>query len=467
MTELSITYFFIVFCSIVAFNYLKPQLRPYLLLLISLTLITITNWIGTVFVFTNTIIVFKGAQIIERSSKNNSLYVLLICFNIASIIFFNTARDYYFKSDSFLIQLFTMVGSSYFILQHIAYIIDVKHKTINAETNFLMYFLSVVYFPKLVNGPVARYQELKPQMIRLHGTRGQLYSGVNRISWGLFKLLVIGLPIGLSVDSIFHPSENYAGLTYLTACFLFTLQLYFSFSGVSDIAIGVSRFYGVELRENFFLPLRSKNMQEFWKNWHHSLTSYLSDYVFKPLYKKLSSLPNKKLSINLSILVTFTVMGLWNGMKPHFIASGFVFGVLNVLYNLKKKSSANSLTQKNNFSLKPFLIFFLISLGLMIFRIESFQQIFKIYTSILTQFIPTTWASGFFAPLAVGGTLSEYFNLTSSLIMCAFVLIFEKKLNEISNSEKINILLILLLWTSIALLGQFNSANNFVYMQTQ
>jgi alginate O-acetyltransferase complex protein AlgI len=216
------------------------------------------------------------------------------------------------------------LGISYYTLQMLGYTIDVYRGQFPAERNLLSFLLFAAFFPKLVAGPIERAANLLPQ---LHQTRtfqtARAKDGVRQMLWGFFKKLVIADNLAAPVDDIF---KNYLGLdgaTLFVGAFLFAVEIYCDFSGYSDIAVGAARLFGVELTQNFAYPYFSRDIAEFWRRWHVSLSTWFRDYVFFPL----GSVRRGTLVSIRNVLVTFTLSGLWHGADWTFIVWGLLHGL--------------------------------------------------------------------------------------------------------------------------------------------
>ncbi|HXB39991.1 MAG TPA: MBOAT family O-acyltransferase [Bacteroidia bacterium] len=352
-----------------------------------------------------------------------------------------------------------LAGVSFLSLQHIDYLCKIYFKQSQKPKNFLSYLTTVLYFPKFFSGPVASLPEIEKQInLSVEKFRPVSY-GLNRILVGLFKKLVLAESLAPVVHSVFDFNDVYPGLTFLTAAFLYSLQLYFDFSGYSDMAVGISSLWGINLPENFNFPFRQKSWGNFWKSWHSSLTNWLWQYIFNPLYlffgrKNL----NKKVISLLCTFCVFAAMAFFNGIQSGFYISAGIFAFFYFIEII--------LQSKKTF-LSGALVFILFSVGLIYFRCPANITYIAITERLkdYAHFIPSDWLTGFFAPLASGGSQQDYFNLFISLALCILFLIFEKIIFALFSQNKINytawfIMIVLLLsW------GVFENGERFIYMQ--
>lgn len=227
----------------------------------------------------------------------------------------------------YLLQVVLPVGISFYTFHGLSYIVDVYKNRIEAEKDLIAYGLFVSYFPLLVAGPIERATHLLPQLKRERSFNYVMAaSGMYQILWGLFKKIVIADQCAVYVNSIFSDSSMYSGSTLLVGAVFFAFQIYGDFSGYSDIALGVSKLFGIELLQNFSFPYFSRDIAEFWRRWHISLSSWFKDYVYIPL-------GGSKRSVIITIrnvFIIFLLSGFWHGANWTFI----VWGLLHALYFL-------------------------------------------------------------------------------------------------------------------------------------
>jgi len=218
------------------------------------------------------------------------------------------------------------IGLSFHTFQSMSYTLEVYGGNQRAERHFGIFSLYVMFYPQLVAGPIERPGHLLPQF-RIHQEfdYARVSSGLRRMLWGLFKKMVIADRLAFFVDAVFGQPHSYSGFPVVWAGLFYTFQIYCDFSGYCDIAIGAARVMGFELTENFVSPFFSKSVSEFWKRWHISLTSWLFDYVYKPI----SFLKRGwgKWGAVYAVMITFFLCGLWHGARWNFIAWGLLNGL--------------------------------------------------------------------------------------------------------------------------------------------
>ncbi|WP_434036732.1 MBOAT family O-acyltransferase [Formosa sp. 4Alg 33] len=219
------------------------------------------------------------------------------------------------------------VGISFYTFQTLSYTIDIYRKQLEPTKNFVSFMAFVSFFPQLVAGPIERARDLLPQFeAKRTFNFNKATDGLKQVLWGLFKKMVIADNCAIFVDEFFGNHDAYSGSTLLIGAFFFTIQIYCDFSGYSDIAIGVSRLFGFNLSKNFAFPYFSRNIGEFWRRWHISLTTWFRDYFYIPIGGSRGS---KLFQIRNTILI-FLVIGLWHGAAWKFI----VYGLINAMHFL-------------------------------------------------------------------------------------------------------------------------------------
>ncbi|POY39994.1 membrane-bound O-acyltransferase family protein [Flavobacterium alvei] len=217
------------------------------------------------------------------------------------------------------------VGISFYTFHGLSYVIDIYKDRIKAEKDFIDYSVFVSFFPLLVAGPIERATHLLPQIKKKREFNYiNAVDGLRQILWGLFKKIVIADNCAQFANTIFNNSGDYSGSTLMLGAIFFAFQIYGDFSGYSDIAIGTARLFGIDLLRNFAFPYFSRDIAEFWRRWHISLSSWFRDYLYFPLG---GSKGGTWMKIR-NILIIFLVSGFWHGANWTFIFWGF----LNALY---------------------------------------------------------------------------------------------------------------------------------------
>jgi len=249
-----------------------------------------------------------------------------------------------FQADFITLKLILPIGISFYTFHNISYIIDVYRRTIPATKDIIVYASFMSYFPQLVAGPIQRAKTLIPQFQKERQfDYATAVAGLQQILWGLFKKVIIADTCAVHVNAAFAHYETLPGSQLILAAVLFAFQIYGDFSGYTDMALGISKLFGIELTTNFKTPYFARSIPDFWKRWHISLTTWFKDYLYIPLGG------NKRgLAITLrNTLIIFFVSGFWHGANWTFIAWGLLNGIYFIPYlffKLDSKEEAYSFT---------------------------------------------------------------------------------------------------------------------------
>jgi alginate O-acetyltransferase complex protein AlgI len=233
------------------------------------------------------------------------------------------------QTDLSTLNIILPIGISFYTFQTLSYTIDIYRKKITPTDSLAVFSAFVCYFPQLVAGPIERAKRLIPQLERKRKFDFRnSNNGLFQIIWGLFKKVVVADNCAPIVNEIFLVGTNQPGIIILIGAFLFSFQIYCDFSGYSDIAIGTSKLLGIRLSKNFSTPYFSRNIAEFWKNWHISLSSWFKDYIFIPL----GGSKNGKIITTRNILIVFCLSGAWHGSEWSFILWGIMHAILIIIH---------------------------------------------------------------------------------------------------------------------------------------
>ena len=287
------------------------------------------------------------------------------------------------KADGLLLHLILPVGISFYTFQALSYSIDVYRGTITPTRDLVAFVAYVGFFPQLVAGPIERATSLLPQFEQSrHFDYRQCVDGLRQMLWGFFKKMVVADSCALYVDPIFAHPDWFNSASLLLAAALFTIQIYGDFSGYSDIAIGCAKLFGIKLRRNFNVPYFSRDIAEFWRRWHISLTTWFRDYIYIPLGG--SRVPKGRVVLN--TFVIFLVSGLWHGANWTFVAWGAYHALLFLPLILLGKNRRYTDTVAAGRALpslrelgQMLLTFLLAATGWVLFRSDSIEQAFEYY----------------------------------------------------------------------------------------
>jgi alginate O-acetyltransferase complex protein AlgI len=380
-----------------------------------------------------------------------------------------------FKNSIPFLKIILPIGLSFHTFQAMSYTIEVYRGNQKAERHFGIYALYVMFYPQLVAGPIERPQNMLHQFREpIHFSYDNLFYGLKRILWGIFKKVVIADRLGTMVDYSYKDPSQWHGMVLVVTVVLFAIQIYCDFSGYSDIAVGTARVMGFNLMENFDFPFRSKNITEFWRRWHISLSTWFNDYLFTPLMIKRRNWG--VYGITFALMVTFAISGLWHGAAYTFIIFGLLHGAAMVVEFLSKKQRKKirkkvSVTFYNNLSI--ILTFSYLCLTWIFFRSGSVAQALTVIRNIFS-----TDAQGHYFQLAESGVhgLPETFLglprwqfllsilLVPLLFFCEWLISYENK-NRFSGFPvylKWGLYYVMIL--SILFLGVFDT-RQFIYFQ--
>lgn len=288
------------------------------------------------------------------------------------------------KLDFIHLKIILPVGISFYTFQTLSYTIDIYKKKLSPTNDFISFALFVSFFPQLVAGPIERAKNLLPQLYsKLQPTKEQLQQGTVLIVVGLFRKVVIGDTSGRFVDHIFAQPELYFSVELLFGLILFSIQIYADFSGYSHIARGTAKLLGIELMKNFEQPYFSKNITEFWRRWHISLSTWLRDYLYIPLGGNRKGLPRTYINL----MVTMLLGGLWHGASWNFVIWGGLHGIYLIVDKLLKQynvSLINTIIKQTTFYKLVCRLFtyLLILFTWLFFRSQSWETTQTIFSQI-------------------------------------------------------------------------------------
>lgn len=350
------------------------------------------------------LIAYMGGLLIGPSGEKNRKIFTRICVVIL-VAFLGVFKYLNFVAETFCsivrlswtdINILLPLGISFYIFSAISYILDVSWGNMEAEKSILNVALFLAFFPKLVCGPITKGYEFIPQLKEYRRIQWRnVCVGVQVFVFGLFKKLVLADHLGVFVDDVYSRAGAFDNITIWLAVFSYLLQLYFDFSGYSDMAIGIFRMFGYDVAPNFNLPFVSTTISEFWNRWHISLGSWLNDYIFNPLAIKLkrsmSGLDKdiqkkyKMLPSYVACIITFLFSGIWHGAGFVFILFGLLHGVISVIQQIYgkwcKKYKKKWATEKGRFhySIDILLNYVLVTFIQVLFRAGSVSGALHIY----------------------------------------------------------------------------------------
>ena len=383
------------------------------------------------------------------------------------------------STESLLLRIILPVGISFYTFQALSYSIDVYRKKIEPTRDIVAFFAYVAFFPQLVAGPIERATNLLPQFqTNRKFSYDQAVDGMRQILWGLFKKIVVADNCATYVDQVWATYDTQTGSTLLLAAILFTFQIYGDFSGYSDIAIGTAKLFGIKLMRNFNNPYFSRDIAEFWRRWHISLTTWFRDYVYIPLGGSRPEIPAhiqnpdryKKLLIIRNTFVIFLLSGFWHGANWTFIAWGAYHALLFLPLILlgKNRKYTNQVAEGR---LLPtwkecgqiLFTFALVVIGWIIFRAETIGQAWD-YIYGMMQFGTLRASYRFFLP-------NEYIVYPTNLYIIAMIVVewFQRNKQhglEVLNTSKHKWLRVIFYYALVWMIIQnAGTEQTFIYFQ--
>ena len=402
---------FLVFFPVVVILYyaIPKKLRSVWLLIASYYFYMSWNAKYAILILTSTVITYLSGILLGKASKTSTRkwivagsFVtnlgILMMFKYFTFLLANINKVLGILHLGALSDPFSFVlpvGISFYTFQALSYTVDVYRGEIEPEKNFINYALFVSFFPQLVAGPIERSKNLLTQIQNVTSKKlfeyDKFVKGFCLMCWGMFVKMVIADRVAIFVDTVFNSIYNIGSVEALFGALGFTLQIYCDFSGYSLIAIGAANIMGFELMENFNTPYFSESIQEFWRRWHISLSTWFKDYLYIPLGGSRCS----KIRKYFNIMVTFLVSGLWHGAAWSFVAWGGLHGLYQIVGDLLRpvKKKVNELLQVNTeaFSFKFGRIittFFLTMVAWIFFKAGSIGQAFRYIRALFTKWNP-------------------------------------------------------------------------------
>ena len=343
--------FLFLFLPIVLLIYytIKKEFRNGTLLLASLLFYTWGEPKFVIIMLASLVANYIFGILVDYFQQNNykEIYPKLI---VALCVIFNIAILVFFKYANFLIgnfnnllgildfrlirfsQIALPIGISFYTFHELSYVIDIYRKAAKVQKNFLDLALYILFFPQLIAGPIIRYHDISDQLKNRKVNVSIFSYGVRRFIVGLSKKVIIANTLGFTADQVFSiPSSNLTFSIAWLGIISYALQIYFDFSGYSDMAIGLARMFGFKFLENFNYPYISKNVTEFWRRWHISLSNWFKEYLYIPLggNRKGSLLTYRNL------IIVFICTGIWHGASWNFLIWGLYYGIFLVLERMK------------------------------------------------------------------------------------------------------------------------------------
>ena len=372
-------FFFLPFFLIIYFI-VPNKFKNYILLIFSLIFYTFGEPIYVTILLFSSILDYSMGRLMEQYPKKKKIFLIIsVVVNLALLCYFKymnffvTSLNTIFSSNIAISKIILPIGISFFTFQTMSYSIDVYKGSIKAEKNFFNFLCFVSMFPQLIAGPIVRYQDIQTEMKVKKLSFENFSSGIVIFLNGLFKKVILANSIGYLFDTL-RMSPSLGVLSSWLIIISFALQLYYDFSGYSEMAIGMGKMIGFTFPENFKHPYFSFSISEFFRKWHITLTSFFKDYVYIPLGGKyVSKIINMR-----NILIVWLLTGLWHGANYNFILWGLFFGIVLVL----EKHVFSKWLEKIPKWIRLFLTVFIVLIGWVLFAFEDLSVITNMYKNL-------------------------------------------------------------------------------------
>lgn len=352
-------------------------------------------FLATLFIFSLGRMLYKSGN----SKKSSFLTFFGVLIGVSLLLYF---KYFNFFIDSFSSMLSILglksnigtfdilmpLGISYFTFKLISYLLEIKRGKIEYCNDFISFATYIAFFPTILSGPIDKPNTFLPQLrLRRSFDYNIVVEGCRQVLWGLFQKIVIADNIAILVDLVWSDIPNHAGSTLFITTMLFGFQIYHDFSGYSNIAIGIGKILRFNITKNFNYPYFSRNVAEFWRNWHMSMTSWFTDYVYMPLSVKFRSLG--KWGMIMAIMINMITIGIWHGDNLTYVLFGLYNGLLfvpliitgSIFKNGKLKTDEHNLPTLQDF-FKIVGTFLILTMGFVFFRAEDVWQAYQYFEGI-------------------------------------------------------------------------------------
>ncbi len=426
----SLTFLFL-FLPFVIFIYFlaKDKYKNIVLLIFSLLFYSWGEPKYIFFMILSIIINYELALFIDkyRNRKRKKLFFLFsIIFNIGLLFifkyasFFTTNINQLFKINLPIFSFSLPIGISFYTFQILSYVIDVYRNDVKVQKNILILGTYISLFPQLIAGPIVRYSTIEQQLSKREHSFSLFCDGLRRFFVGLIKKVLIANNVAIIADTILDSPNvySYHFVILLIALLSYTIQIYYDFSGYSDMAIGLGKIFGFQFLENFHYPYAAISITDFWRRWHISLSSWFRDYVYIPLGGNRCS----KSRWIFNIVIVWLLTGIWHGANWNFILWGLYYAAILLLEKLFLQKILNRFPKIIQF----IYTFSLINLGWLIFRMENFIQ----FKTILFNMVTLNHSSIIPFLLENSGLINSLFFLIIGLIFMFPVMQLVKKYDQ-------------------------------------
>ena len=457
-SSLTFLLIFLPVLSIIYFLVKNNKAKNYILLLFSLIFYAWGEPIYIIIMLLSILVTYIAGIVINKSKSKKIALFISILLLLSSLLFF---KYYNFLIDN-INSIFNInivksklslpIGISFYTFQAISYLIDVYRNKTKVQNNIFYLALYISLFPQLIAGPIVRYETIENEIRERKHTLDNVVNGIKRFIIGLSKKVIIANNMALIVDTIFDSGSIPGTFIIYIAAICYTLQIYYDFSGYSDMAIGLGKMFGFSFLENFNYPYIAKSITDFWRRWHISLSSWFRDYVYIPL----GGSRVKTIKIIRNILIVWLLTGFWHGASWNFIIWGLYYGILLLI----EKFVLKNILEKIPNILKHLTTLFLVIIGWVIFRItdintllETLKYMFIFKGENLQQFV-----------LNNSNLIFNFYLIIPAIILCIPFKKIKFDKDKFIPNLLINLFYIGLLLFNISILTS-NTYNPFIYFR--
>ena len=364
--------FFPIVC-ILSFLIRKPKYQNIVLLIASLLFYAWGEPRYILLLLFSVLMNWAFGLLMEKYEERKKLFLILSMIGNLSLLGYFKYCNFFLNTLDHLLPFVKIprtdialpIGISFFTFQAMSYVIDLYRGQYKAQKSLLNLMLYISFFPQLIAGPIVKYRDIDEQIMNRSMTGEKVASGFKRFIYGLSKKVIISNLLAVSVDKIFAlPLAEMGTAAAWCGAVFYTLQIYYDFSGYSDMAIGMGRMFGFEFLENFNYPYVSASVQEFWRRWHISLSSWFKEYLYIPLGGNRKG----KLRTYINLIIVFAVTGLWHGASWNFVFWGLYHGFFQILERL---GLSGILKKDRTKILGRIYTFFVVVTGWVFFNAES------------------------------------------------------------------------------------------------
>ena len=381
--------FLFVFLPLVLVTYFVVKNRTYRNIVLFLFYLVFYAWGEPIYVLLmlfSIVINYFLALIIDKKQKKyqrKGLLILAIIINLSIIGFFKYG-DFFINNINMLfhssipnLNLGLPIGISFYTFQILSYVIDVYTKKVKVQKNIIYLGTYVALFPQLIAGPIVRYETIAEELENRKENLTEFIDGIRRFIIGLGKKVVIANQMAIIADNIYGGDlASYGTIVLWIAAIAYTFQIYFDFSGYSDMAIGLGKVFGFHFLENFNYPYIANSITDFWRRWHISLSTWFRDYVYIPLGGNRVS----KAKWLRNILIVWMLTGFWHGASWNFVVWGLYYGILLIIEKLFLGKALEKLPK----IIRHIYTLLIVIIGWVIFRMEDFSQITLVLSKMFT-----------------------------------------------------------------------------------